>query len=120
MKSMAKKYANSTLILSICVLSVLVSGCVADDAPVAGSDPELQTGREVYVNSCSSCHGSQGEGRNGTKLNEGALLKVYPEVADQKLVIEQGRNAMPAFSEKLDDTEIDAVVRYTREVLNNE
>ena len=114
---MAKKLVKSTLFLSIWGFSILVSGCVADDAPIAGSDPELQTGRGIYINNCSSCHGSQGEGRSGSKLNEGAVLTVYPDIADQKQIIVDGKNAMPSFSDRLTDEEIDAVVRYTREII---
>ena len=52
------------------------------------------------------------------RLNEGAVLRSFPLVSDQIDVIANGRRTMPAFSGRLTEEDIEAVVRYTREVLN--
>ncbi len=96
------------------------AGCVGASPEVSGDDPELVTGRDIYSRSCASCHGSAGQGGRGDRLNGGAVLEAYPDPAGQGELIAQGRNSMPAFTGKLSPDEIDAVVRYTREVLNDE
>ncbi|MEZ5377832.1 MAG: cytochrome c [Acidimicrobiales bacterium] len=98
--------------------TLLIAGCAAATTPeVTNGDPVLEQGRELYIRQCSSCHGSDGGGGRGTKLNDGAVLAAYPDIADQLVVVSEGRNAMPAFGGRFDDAELDAVVRYTREVL---
>ncbi len=100
------------------VLATFAAGCAAADTPeVANGDPVLEQGRDLYIRQCSSCHGSDGGGGRGTKLNEGVVLAAYPDIADQIALVSEGKNAMPAFGGRLDDAELDAVVRYTREVL---
>ena len=80
-------------------------------------DQVLLEGREIWGDQCSRCHGSDGGGRSGPRLNGGRVIERYPEVADQVDLIVQGRGGMPAYRDRLSAAEIDAVVRYTREVL---
>jgi len=85
----------------------------ADGAP----DAELVVGREVYESRCANCHGASGGGGTGPRLADGAVIDNYPDPADQLEIIAEGRGQMPSFSSSLDADELDAVVRYTREVL---
>ncbi len=85
--------------------------------PIDSGDVELATGQEVYADSCSRCHLANGGGGSGVQLNEGKVVAAYPDAADQRAVIVEGKNGMPGFGETLTVEEIDAVVRYTREVL---
>lgn len=98
------------------VAGILVA-CVGDVPEVSSGDPVLVEGREIYSRNCVSCHGASGQGGTGTKLNEGAVTAKYPDPADQISVIANGRNQMPAFTGKLSDAEIEAVVRFTRDGL---
>lgn len=84
---------------------------------MAVDDPQLELGRTVYNSRCASCHGSTGQGEVGSKLGGGQVVKTYPDVADQRSVIENGRKAMPRFLSVLSTEAIDAVIRYTRESL---
>jgi mono/diheme cytochrome c family protein len=99
-------------------LGALGAGCTGGEvpAPPAG-DAVLEQGRAVYGANCVNCHGRDGGGGQGTRLNGGHVLEAYPEPADQLEVVAGGRRAMPAFGEKLTADELEAVVRYTREVL---
>ncbi len=117
------------LILHRLVLAALIAAtaalgaCAADDVPEVPvgpdgyPDPELVAGRQVYIDRCANCHGSDGGGDRGTKLSDGRMVARYPDVVDQVEVIADGVRSMPAFAEALDAAEISAVVRYTREVL---
>ena len=96
----------------------LVASCSLEEAPAAPADDAgLVLGREVYVGNCQSCHGGLGGGGRGAKLNDGWVLERFPDAAEEATVIAEGVRAMPGFGEKLTAEEIDAVVRYTREVL---
>lgn len=98
--------------------ALVASGCSAATAPeVTVDDPVLEQGRDLYVRQCASCHGADGGGGRGTKLSDGAVLASLPDVADHIAVVREGRNAMPAFGGRLTDAELEAVVRYSREVL---
>ena len=100
------------------LMSMLVTGCAGDDVPeVSADDAELVTGRDVYARNCVACHGAAGQGGTGPKLSEGVVIERYPDVHDHIDIIANGRNQMPAYGGKLTDEEIEAVVRYNREVL---
>lgn len=85
--------------------------------PGGTPDAELVTGREIYQGRCANCHGADGGGGTGPMLADGAVVEQYPDPADQRAIIADGRNAMPSFGGSLTPAELDAVVRYTREVL---
>lgn len=82
-------------------------------------DLELERGREIYGRQCTVCHGNEGQGGRGKRLNEGRALVEYPEIAGMVAAVREGKGSgMPSFESKLEPLEIDAVVRYIREVLN--
>ena len=110
-------------VVILCVLAwpFLAGACGGADVPeVPADDAQLVTGRLVYANNCAPCHGASGGGGVGAKLNGGKLVEQIPDPADQRLLVENGKGQMPGFSEKLSSEEIDAVVRYTREIINEQ
>jgi mono/diheme cytochrome c family protein len=80
-------------------------------------DAELAEGREVYSSRCARCHGSSGGGGTGPKLADGAVVAAYPDIADQVEIISNGKNGMPSFAGSLSASQVEAVTRYSREVL---
>ena len=103
------------------VIMVFAGSCAGSTpevplGPDGSTDEELALGRDVFGARCSSCHGSSGGGGTGARL-AGTVVEKYPDPADQFLVIFDGRNSMPSFGGTLTDAQIEAVVRYTREVL---
>lgn len=100
------------------VLGLLLGACARPDTPeVTNGDPDLEAGRTTFINSCASCHGFAGGGGRGPKLSDGKVLENYPDIADQITIVADGKSSMPSFSGRLDAEQIEAVVRYTREVL---
>ena len=85
--------------------------------PDGTPDPVLVAGRQVYVERCANCHGDDGGGGRGSELSDGLLIERYPDVAEQVAVVFEGVRGMPAFGEALSVEEIEAVTRFTREVL---
>ncbi len=117
MRSVVNPFHGGVLGLAALALFV-VSGCSAAPTPeVSNGDPVLEQGRDVYIRQCASCHGADGGGGRGPKFTDGAVVAAYPEIADQIAVVADGKSSMPAFGGRLEDGELDAVVRYTREVL---
>jgi mono/diheme cytochrome c family protein len=108
---------------ALCALVTLLSACSGGEPPAVPEDADgsqdsvLVAGRDVYGQRCASCHASDGSGKRGPKLAGGRVVERYPDVEAQILVVSDGSGAMPAFGSKLTDDEIEAVVRYTREVL---
>lgn len=102
------------------VLAFVFTACTAGTTVQAPpDDDELVLGQVVYANNCASCHRADGAGRRGVALNGDVLLDAYPDPADQRAMIAMGRRSMPGFDGRLTEEQLDAVVRYTREVLGN-
>ena len=106
------------------VAGVVAVGCAgpAPEVPLGADgqpDPVLELGRTVYGAQCQNCHGNEGQGGRGKPLNRGRALERYPEIESMIEVVTQGKGSgMPSFDDKLEPDEIEAVVRYVREVLN--
>jgi mono/diheme cytochrome c family protein len=109
---------------------------------VSITDPEVALGKEVFASQCAGCHGGAGQGGTGRKL-AGEVLLTFPDRADHiswvvngspsagtpygdpnrpggQHISQDGFGAMPAFGGVLSEEEINAVVRYEREVLDDE
>ena len=80
-------------------------------------DPVLVDGRQVYIDRCANCHGNDGRGGQGPSLAQGAMLEAYPEAAEQVALVTDGYQSMPSFADSLTAAQIEAVVRFTREIL---
>jgi mono/diheme cytochrome c family protein len=105
------------------VVSLGLAACSQESSPEvplgAGgeADPVLVEGREVWSSNCARCHGADGGGGSGVKLSDGRAEELHPEIDTMIDVVAEGKGAMPAFGGSLSDEEIEAVVRYVREVL---
>ena len=79
--------------LATATVSVACAG-PAPDVPVGPdgtADPVLVEGRAIWASQCSKCHGSSGGGDQGPGLNNGRVIEVYPDPADQIMVVVEGR-----------------------------
>lgn len=105
-----------TVVLTALVMFGLAA-CSPAPPEVTIDDPELVEGRDIYAKNCASCHGTDGGGGVGRRLNGGLVATTYPDIADQIELISDGRGTMPAYMGRLTEDQIRAVSRYTREVL---
>ena len=122
-----EKSVNLMMVLIVIAISIgglveiiplmLSSDATEPDEGIAPYSALRLAGRDVYVARCSTCHGSDGGGGRGPKLNDGTVVESFPDPAAQAEVIADGKGQMPSFFGQLSQSEIDAVVRYTREVL---
>jgi mono/diheme cytochrome c family protein len=113
----------AALVLTSLLMVAACSGASSPEVPVGSdgvADPVLVDGRDIYSSSCANCHGASGQGtRRAPPLNAGGVVTLYPDIEDQIAVVSEGRGAMPPFVDRFTEAEIEAVVRYTREVLSD-
>ncbi len=104
----------------MCVLVGCGSSAAVDAPKPTGSkaqDAQLLDGRQVFISNCARCHGSHGQGGVGPALEHGHARKRFPNPNDQVKFVKSGFGIMPSFDGRLSQTQINDVVRYTREVL---
>jgi mono/diheme cytochrome c family protein len=108
-------------VAAVCAIVLCTAACAGSPPEVPAGpdgepDPVLALGRDVYGEHCSRCHGTSGGGGAGDPLV--GVAERIPDPVEQAAVIREGRDGMPSFQGTLSDAEIDAVVRYTREILS--
>jgi cytochrome c6 len=97
------------------VLIAMVAGVLTP--AVFAASPEIQS---LYKAKCNACHGPDGTGTPiGKKI--GARDFTMPEImkmTDAQLIesISKGKNKMPAFKDKLKESEIKDLVTYIHEL----
>jgi mono/diheme cytochrome c family protein len=86
----------------------------------AGRDAHGQSAATLYAQHCVSCHGRDGRSKTskGRRNHARNLTETdwQSAVSDERVFnsIANGRGKMPAFSKKMSDGEIDAMVSYVR------
>src|SRR5450830_305814 len=92
----------------------------ADDPTKVWTIDELkQRGEKVYTSNCVVCHQATGKGVPGAfPALDGDPVVNGPKAAQINTVL-NGKNAMPAWKSVLNDTEIAAVITYTRNSWSN-
>jgi cytochrome c oxidase subunit II len=94
----------------------------ADDPSKVWTQPELiARGEKVYAANCAACHRPDGKGAGPIKPLDGSPIVLDADKGKQLDVVLHGRlnGAMPAWKGKLSDTEIAAVVTYTKNSWSN-
>jgi len=82
-------------------------------------DEFKQRGEKVYAANCVACHQANGKGVPGAfPALDGGPLVTGPK-ADQIKIVMDGKGAMPAWKSVLSDTDIAAVITYTRNSWSN-
>lgn len=111
----------------------------------SGKPSQLSTGASLFSANCASCHGSAGGGGVGRAMNEGNLVKTFPDIIGQLEFVWLGSNGlgpagtpygdpareggqhttlsyngnpMPNFDKTLSQAQLLAVVRYEWETLS--
>lgn len=92
----------------------------ADDPNKVWTIDELkQRGEKVYSANCVACHQATGKGVPGAfPALDGSAMVTGPKAAQLHIVL-NGKGAMPAWKAVLSDTEIAAVITYTRNTWSN-
>jgi cytochrome c6 len=77
---------------------------------------EAAGGAEVYAQSCARCHGGDGKSQTGKGKQTHATDLTVSRISDAKgiKVIANGKGSMPGFKGTLSDSEITAVMAYSK------
>lgn len=95
----------------------------SDETNVEFSMEELMTlGKEVYDAKCAACHQVNGQGMPPTfpALKGSAIAIDEDKIVEHILIVNRGKNAMPAFTQQLSAKERAAVVTYERNAWGND
>ena len=92
----------------------------ADDPSKVWTVDELkQRGEKVYAANCVACHQANGKGVPGSfPALDGSKMVLGPKGEQIKIVL-NGKGGMPPWKSALSDTEIAAVITYTRNSWSN-
>lgn len=92
----------------------------ADDPSKVWTVDELkQRGEKIYAANCVACHQANGKGVPGSfPALDGSKMVVGPKGEQIKIVL-NGKAGMPPWKSALSDTEIAAVITYTRNSWSN-
>jgi len=74
----------------------------------------IDSGEEVYANSCATCHGPDGQGGGSFPPLAGSALVTDEDFSGALTTVLHGRGQMPSFADQLADEEIAAVLSYIR------
>lgn len=82
----------------------------------------MQIGEEVFKNNCMVCHQSDGSGMPPAvpALRNDKVVTGHIAIQLHKVIFGVKNTAMQAFGEQLDNTDIAAVITYTRNSWGNE
>jgi cytochrome c551 len=102
-----------TFVIALALVAAACGGSGAQtndadiEARVAAADPAA--GQPVFDDICAACHGPEGQGGIGARLvGVGGRLSAS-EIHE---IVTDGRGRMPAWGNRLDADEVDAVVAY--------
>lgn len=121
----SREWATRALVALALAAALALAGCGGSDATeaelerleLAFENADVTLGSEVFGDSCSVCHGSDGSGGVGAALGG---VDERLTVRDHLAVVWTGRGSMPPFSGILTDAEIAAVVAYQRSTFGDE
>lgn len=80
-----------------------------------GNPAEDATGEELYAQLCRNCHSADLSGGIGPDIGPGSPSQNEPDEFLEFTII-NGRGRMPSFSSSLDETQLERLVGYIREV----
>ena len=118
-----KKTIKTTLLLICSLLILWAASCTdkkpaGDDASKAEQTP-VEMGKEIYMQKCRSCHGTDGRGTIGPDLTDNEWK--YGSSDNQLFEsISEGRpGGMPGWKNKLGEEKIRNVILYVRHIGEN-
>jgi cytochrome c oxidase subunit II len=92
----------------------------ADDPSKVWTIADLEArGEKVYGGTCAACHQANGKGAGPILPLDGSPIVNDPDKTKQIHVVLNGRNGMPAWKSQLSDTDIAAVITYTKNHWSN-
>lgn len=102
--------AGATFLVGLALFAALFSA----GRPSTGADTLVQ-GKQIYESNCAGCHGSSGQGHgvsNAPPLNNNGSTWAMPPSELRALVRGGTHEGMPAFGQRLNEAEVNALLAY--------
>lgn len=112
---------NRSMVIARLTQAMLVAACIAIAVPSGkanaanSTNAKIQEGSKVFHDRCASCHNKQpGDDSPFGPPNLYSAFRGHPSLSrlQAETIIENGRNAMPAFGKVLNKSEIVSVIAY--------
>jgi mono/diheme cytochrome c family protein len=103
---------NSFVVAAGAVAALALAGCGGGSSTATGDKPE--DGKTIFVDSgCGGCHTLEAAGTTGGSGPNLSTIKLQKNAV--ALQVKNGGKAMPAFSGRLSDEQIETVAEYVAE-----
>ena len=105
-----------TLFCAALALGVFALGACGQDEPAlpdAITEFTTEQAEALYVAHCVNCHARDGSGAVGPPIGDGIANEKYTR-EEMIAQVRDGKGAMPAFSDRLSESEMAAIVDYVR------
>ncbi len=113
------KYVISFAALLIGAL--LISACNSHTERPPDPQRLIHDGQPLYVQNCSSCHGTDGTGQAGKVPRlAGNPIVTLEDPVPIITIVTNGKGKMPAFGQQLDDVQIADILSYIRNAWGNQ
>ena len=89
-----------------------------DPSKVYTLDEQKERGAKVYASNCAACHQPNGKGAGAFPALDGSKMVLGPKDAQYNILI-NGKGAMPKWAGVISDSDIAAVMTYTRNAWGN-
>lgn len=103
--------------MRLLVLAVLTA-CSSSPKEEAASPPPAADGAQVYAMACARCHGAKGLGDGERAAVIGVIPKLNRALPTDyvRVIVTEGKGAMPPHKDRLSKADIDAVVQYVQQL----
>jgi cytochrome c oxidase subunit 2 len=95
-----------------------MGGAGEDPSKVYTLDEQKERGAKVYAANCAACHQATGKGAGAFPALDGSKVVLGPKAGQYDILI-NGKNAMPKWAGVISDSDIAAVMTYTRNSWGN-
>ena len=105
--------ATAFLCVSLAIGVSALAACGQSESDSPEAEFTTEQAEALYVEHCASCHALNGTGSVGPPIGDGIANEKYTrdEMIEQ---VRDGQGSMPAFSDRLSESEMAAVVDYVR------
>ena len=102
-------------------IRLLLISLITSSALLCAADKNAGSGAEIFNQMCVGCHGPDGKSQTdmGKQVHAADLTSApIQKLTDSSLtrVVENGKEKMPSFQDKLSSAEIKSVVAYVRQL----
>ncbi len=111
---------SSLLFVTLLIAALLVSACNSHTELPPDPQRLIHDGEPLYAQNCAGCHGADGTGQPGKvpRLAGNPIVTLQDPIPAITIVVD-GKGAMPAFGQQLNDVQTADILSYIRNSWGN-